>query len=417
MSTPIPGLDPGLQIGGNNDPADPNAPPFFPNLQGGTILNLQGGVLLNHSGIGFNLAKIKQKPPAWRMLPPYTENWTETETEVQATWNGPWSTLASFRNWMLGYSTSVTTPDGRNLLLRTPPAQHPKHPWLYCTTCELVDGDGAWLPDKTAVATDANGAVLINPATGDPFLNEMIAFANNLGSQTVFDPGGVNPDTLTRFGDGVARCRVTYHALPYEVRDDNDPRVQQLGELARYVEREWEPAIQALPIAGQLAQTVIFNDTSNPVVPFPAGKDANGRPQTVQKALNGTAVPEAGVLLMPTRSCIWRWYHVPDVNWTAVASCEGKVNDAPFDGVPGFPTYPAGTLLCQSPTIRRTPRTPAGRVSFIIAYRLDFRPQGWNRVPWIDFNFYTFTFYDGSPVYKGADFTQLFAPPPPAQYQ
>lgn len=204
------------------------------------------------------------------------------------------------------------------------------------------------------------------------------------------------------FSDGAATLRVTYRRKPFIIRNDtqqaaNNPAggANNQGELGRYVERVPQYAIQGIPLFNivQQGQQLKFTDDQ-------------------------TIVPEAGVMLIPTASWKYIWHDVPFYPSAAILACQGMINAAPFDGLSGWPQFPTGTLLAQSPEIRMA-RNAAGQPSFTISWTLDYRPAGglgWNAFPKLNGKFQTATFGGGPPaadgsnlVFKTADFGQLFA--------
>ncbi len=52
-----------------------------------------------------------------------------------------WADVNAFHMEMVGYSRSVVV-GGNTVLSRQLPAQHPTKPWLYCTGCTFISGDG-----------------------------------------------------------------------------------------------------------------------------------------------------------------------------------------------------------------------------------------------------------------------------------
>lgn len=201
------------------------------------------------------------------------------------------------------------------------------------------------------------------------------------------------------FLDGVATLRATYRPRPYIVRNDAQNNAYGQGEIGRYVERIPRYAIQGMPLANIALK---------------------GGLKLIQSQI---LVPEAGVMLVPTASWIYRWRDVPFYPREAILNCVGKVNSAEFDGIAGWPPFPAQNLLCQAPEIRMK-RNACGQPAFDIDWILDYRPSltkdgdalGWNAYPNATGDFEIGTFGGGAPaadgsnlVFKPTDFGQLFA--------
>ncbi len=201
------------------------------------------------------------------------------------------------------------------------------------------------------------------------------------------------------FLDGVAKLRVTYRPKPYIVRNDAQNAAWESGELGRYVERRPTYAIQGVGL-GNVSRS---------------GPNQLKFVASAPPGVAGQLIPEAGILIVPTAAWSYIWYDVPFYPSQAISNCMGRVNAATFDGIAGFPAFPAGTLLCQAPDIQQG-RNACGSPSFTIYWKLDYREQGWNVFPAGDGKFWPATWGGGDPlpdgsnlVFKSADFNQLFA--------
>jgi hypothetical protein len=346
---------------------------------------------LNHSHIA-NFATVTggptwltppSIPPAgWNDVDGYSEEFGVDQTSARRVFVGPWVTRYDFLAWALGYTYSV--PNSSNAqqgqLIRFLPAQHPEFPWLFATNVKLRDGYGAWTQNPYVGAQDECGNITTNPATG---------YATNpLPMIGYFDPA-TGSDALSCIYE------VTYQALDYEVRDAS---YLPNGEMSRWV-----------------TKTVTFSNKAQQV-PFGWLKWADG---------TAGAPTEPGLLIFGTMELTYRWRQVPDIPWLAIQNTVGTVNQANFDGDNGYPTFFPGTLLCQSPEVERH-RGPTGRVMWDILYKFAFLPVGWNSFPRRDtsgsfLGYFPVVFGSGSqagqPLYKPADFTQLFVPPAPSNYQ
>lgn len=378
--------------------------PRFPNgtsvlVTGGVTLS--GGSRLNQAHIGHDLPKLQDEPQGWRELDGYRERWREDDMVATRVFNGPWGQRKTFVDWLLGYSTTIVDPVSPNtahLLSRVIPAQHPEYPWIYATEVEELTGVGAWTHSNQVFLQAADGNPVLQPFPGAGVLPVPLPMIHYYDSSTHDDSHSCT-------------MRVTYRHRDYEVRADADAWAQPTKELSRYVSRFFQPAIQSLPLS-RLSAQLFFKE--GPVA--------------------GTNIPEGGVRLLPTMQLQMVWHQVPDIPWDAFAACTGKINSKAFDGAPGYRSYPAGTLLCQAPQVKRM-RSVVGRVIWEITYRFDYRgsitaavgggPATWNHFPNEEGKFYLAGHYPGSyganvtptPVYAWADFDQLFVPPAPTNYQ
>src|SRR5262249_24567564 len=82
--------------------------------------------------------------------------------------------------------------------------------------------------------------------------------------------------------------------------------------------------------------------------------------RTANQFIPGGLVPAPGAVLFPLMELTYTWRDVPDIPEKAISDCMGKCNLAPFDGAQGNRLWPAQTLLCQTPNIRRDPRNVRG---------------------------------------------------------
>lgn len=318
---------------------------------------------VDNSGIVFDPTKLLNKPESLWECDGYREHLSDDEGwVVERSYECNWSDVANAMQWLRGYSRASLTG-----IARVTPAQDPYRPWLYCMRCELIEPQGVPLQDPD---------MPLAPAT---------VWAEMAGMQHGLMGGG-------KFNDGKAKLRATFRGVPYVMRSDAQQSLSLQTEIARYVERVPRYAIQGIPLAN-------------------VGTGKNGQLFFVGTK---TLVPEAGVLLMPTASWIYRWHDVPFYPTKAIGACMGQVNSDSFDGVSGWPLFPPGTLLCQAPEIHMQ-RNAAGQAAFNIDWILDFRPQGWNFFPAADGQFKPATFGGGPPaldgsnlVFKPAKFSQLF---------
>lgn len=261
----------------------------------------------------------------------YRERFGPDNSEATRVFDVPWNKRGEFKDAMLGYSYRSSG------LKRYIPDQHPEFPWLYARDVELMNGIGAVTQTDTS-AISASGSTYTS----------MIAYVDGTDLEAI--RSGQVPAT-TQVYPGLARYRVTYRSLPYDVFPDDAVS----SELERYVERRPAYAIQALPINN--FQIKFINGDKDPV--------------------------GAATKLFPTMELAYVWHEVPDPPpWDAIEACIGCVNDDLFDqffdssGVP----FGAGTLLCLVPAMDRK-RGPAGRMMWTITYKFLYRPQGHNYFP------------------------------------
>jgi hypothetical protein len=328
----------------------------------------------NLSGIVYDPTQLARKPYSLWECPGYRELIDDDGWAVERTYECQWSEAAASIIWLRGFSYN-----GAGGLRRTPPAQDPYRPWLYCTKAELVDPQGVPLQDPGMQILGIGGNTII-PAT---------VYAEK--------SHGAGVDV---FSDGMAKIRAQFRSLPYVVRNDTQQALlsaeEEEGELGRYVERVPKYAIQGIPLLNVV-------------------KAAASTAAALKFVYNQAPVPEAGVLLMPTQSWHYIWHDVPFYPSAAIQSIMGRINYTYFDGLVGFPLHPPGTLLCQAPEIK-TKRNVLGQVVFDVVWILDYRPQGWNYFPTAAGAFALATFGGGPPandssnlVFKEAPFELLFA--------
>ena len=335
----------------------------------------------DNSGVVYDATKIASMPATLAECDGYRERLSDNDGWiVERSYQCQWSDVAAAMQWLRGYSRA--SPGGGGIS-RITPAQDPYRPYLYCTDAQLVEPEGAPLQDPGTTFSVTE----INTETGEE------EEATNYIPATVWAEKQGNV-----FSDGMAKLKATFRTVPYVVRSDlqmaNSADAQFQGELCRYVERVPRYAIQGIPLASiAKASQLYFVGTT-------------------------TLVPEAGVLLMPTQSWRYTWHDVPFYPSTAIESAVGRINKDPFDGVAGWPLFPAGTLLCQAPEIIMK-RNASGAAAFDVTWILDYRPQGWNYFPTGAAGFALATFGglppapDGSNlVFKPAPFGILFSPGP-----
>lgn len=360
------------------------------------------------------------------------------ETERQFV--GPWSQWKAFQAWAMGYayrSTSTLTPYPAGTVRRSIPAQDPEFPDLWCESCEVMRGEGAWVLDPNNGALFANGQVgvdakgnLTNPLPCTAFVDN--AYGGSIGFITE-PPAGAPPGTLPtvtnptgKYGDGKVRMRLTYRSRLYEVRPDSDvdaipaayiatfsaaalASLTPPGEFSRFVERVYGPSIEALPLSRIAA-------------------GATQQLQFTSGTFAGKVIPEAGVVMLKSMQVEWRIYSMPDPPIGGLVAMMGCINKFGFDGfydnLPGYCGFDAGTLLFQQPTWRRRPREVTGNVTYDLSVRALFRGQGWNNALAQDGNWYPFAWVDSSSgknlgnLYPSIDAkATIFAATPAVQWQ
>lgn len=350
------------------------------------------GLLVHQSNIAHNVIKYASRPAQIQECEGYKETCRREGIEVTRYYKLPWSLVYAATQYWLGYSTAQAgNTDDTGKIVRVPPEQDFIRPWLYASEVRLLNGLGAWVEDLVP-ALDAAGVPRIGPATdgfilNEPFLLSTLAYAEKRGSL---------------FYDGAAHVEVTYRSLNYDIRTDDDPRVVSFGEIGRWVERRYNPSIQAIQIPANAKLDLKFVATA---------------PGTIA----GTMIPGNPVLLLPTLAVDYIWHDVPDVNHEVFRACAGKINDVAFDGVPGWLEFPIGTLLMNPARFERY-RSTAGRYSHRIMMQMVYREVGWNHFPAADGKFYKATYGGtaaGELLYKyptGSSFAKLFTPPAPVTY-
>lgn len=390
----------------------------------------------NDSEYTLNGAKFQARPDALEEIDGYRENFRGEDHYVTRCYQFPWSARGACLEWLLGYSTSsldqsliandpataasvqtwldwisqappdptiVLPPAAGWKLSRVIPAQDPDRPWLFASEWELLQGIGAWTDDRAGNRINGPDGIQV-------FINDEPLTA---GGITYFENP---PDADNVVEEGMAKIRVTYRPRPYAVLDDAQMVARGKGELGRYLIRQEQYNVEALPLARLAATGKAPLSYCNP----PNGLAADGSDDPGDLA--GVAIPEAGIQLLPTSMLNYTWVDVPERPLTAYSLCVGKINADPFDGVGGSPTYPAQTLLCQPWQTKRT-ISPTGRVNWQITFKFLFHPQGWNRFPTSQGKFLYATFSSkkgGDPtaptVYRTANFNSLFQVPPPVRY-
>lgn len=340
-------------------------------IPAGAIVNQPGGQLVNHSGIAsFNRLSSM---PAWKEVEGYREHFSPSDQYAVRFFEGPWFQRKAFYDAMLGYPQDGSGTDRPLGIVRAIPANHPEHTWLYAVDCELVEGKGAI-------------------TEGD---NGLIQYVN------------MDPAMAADF-PGVAKVKVTYRPLDYDVRTDTELESHFDGnELYRYVTRNWTYAIKSLPVPTR---------THLRFAEGPAG--------VITRPIDAAQAQ----FILSTREVTYTWHQVPDVPQSNIDDCLGKVNEGAFDApkkIDGFSVsgygsetdgYEAQTLLFLTPQIARQ-RSIAGRVTFSIIYKFLYQPQGWNKFPALSSGALTFLLatFDGTvtgkTVYSTADFEKLFRLP------
>jgi hypothetical protein len=379
----------------------------------------------NLSGIGHDIDKL-----AAEILEPfvevdgYREHYTADGSDIHAVryFDVPWSQRDSFVSTCLGYSQWRTDAQGRNGISRKIPFQHPERPYLYASRVELLSISGAYV-NSTELFAQAPGVAM---GGGEPNTVPVVV-TPDIQKQLLKD--GVEgvvlglPLTLymaayldkSRLRDGLARFAVTYTPRNYEVRSDAELDTKfASNELARNVSRQPGFAGQNLP--------------------FPNGSIGFAKdPGTPTPAIGGQSIPTSGLFkVMGITHLAYTHHDVPDIPWAAIQAALGSINSVAFDGLAGYPAFPAKTLLCNAPTIRRR-RNAVGRYTHDITHNFSFRNVPWTHFPAIDGNFYRVTLTEiiapfglnfglmgpgNRDIWPLTDFNALFAAAgPPASYQ
>ncbi len=188
--------------------------------------------------------------------------------------------LQNFPRVMRG--SHATAPG--NTITREIPRVHPLHNWLYCTSLRLQGGKGSTY-ESTANAD--SGIMLYRDAPNS--------------------------------AEGRAIWEATYSWLPYEIRQDEEIGGNGvLTELDRFVRKEANPSVEALPIDGTAWKWSV------------APQDKIAEPTTV---------------LLSTTTLTYLWYWVPSpFNQTAWDTAIGKVNSVAFDVNEPQGNYAVGTV-------------------------------------------------------------------------
>jgi hypothetical protein len=385
----------------------------------GSSGGLSFGVLQNFSGIGHNIPKLFLGA-SFLFFDyadgTYSEDWKAWQGGAVTRWMiGPWSQWRQYRTYMLGTTNNLPTQpvSANGLLSRLIPAQHPYEPSLYVTGVELAQGKGAAVLDPFTVVQDSNGKAVTTPildVNGQPLINPVtgnsdgglpfIYYAHNNGGQ---------------FFDGQALLKITYGHYPYLIKDDATIATDPNKEAGRWVEWQYSQALQAIQVPANISSLLTFLPTSSGV---PTG-------------IAGTPVPGNPVLLLPTASLRAIWYDVPDIPFTAIRACTGKVNPDSFPAAfnPLFgPPFAPGTLL-MNPCKFENYRTPLGYWSRKVTFDWMYRDVGWNSFPAAsgtggNYGFYPATFggtAGGTKLYPfpagGVTFASMFQVPAPVAYQ
>lgn len=316
----------------------------------------------------------------------YRESFSYQEQSAERVFGVLWSQRHQFVEHFLGRNVNEDS-----LIKRDLPEQHPERPWLYADSVAMMDSPGK-LSERFIFARCPDGTILKDDE--DKFLGSRMIKYEDAAAQY----GG---------GEGLAIYRVTYKTHPFELLTDDQAilRAAELNiprELTRFVERDVSFSVQNIPL-GKLA-------SSGSLISFTEGP----------AGIKGTKVPEAGVKIFPREQLLYRWHRVPDVPYEHIANIVGKVNSKTFDNYGGR-SFRKETLLCQAPKVVRLPRDPArGKVNHMITYVFDYNPEGWNKLPASDGNFYRVGFGGdpNKPIYPLVEFNNLFTQPnPPAVYQ
>jgi hypothetical protein len=386
-----------------------------------------GFFVRNDSEYRLDPAKVQAWPPWLDEVEGYRDRHSPTDSQTTRFYRCPWSRRKQAREYLLGYSTVVSSnpalaPNPALVtfaLSRVLPAQDPEEPWLFCDDVETMRGEGAVIQNPLIRCFDKNGApVGVADVNGNPLvpfvplIPPCASYVDNSQGGAAFD-AGVGPivaEPNHRFSDGRALLRATFRPRNYSML--TDAAVALLGaptELHRYVERDEEAGMEALPLAKLVGADPAL------ILKFA------GPPDPATNPYGGSQIPEAGVKQLPLATLNYVWHDVPDPPRSIVTgfrACLGKVNSKNFDGFGGAPVYPPETLLCLPWRLQRK-CGPTGRIVWRVGYRLAFRPQTWNRFPAGDGNFYLATFggdVNGDRVYSEADFDQLFGAPQPVSY-
>lgn len=354
----------------------------------------------NDSGIVFDGVK-------WALMPArdkvqavdYTERRRDDDFSSTITWDVPWSIRNGWCEWALGYSSQQAVPKPGDpahsitFLSRITPSQHPEFPWCYATEAELVNGLGVLVTRDDIPLLDANGVSLL-AADGMSDFPIMPAYAEPDYSRGIFK-------------DGIARIRVTYKTLDYDVLTDAQLGVAQAAanvntEALRYVTRTYNHAFKAIPLPADPRSNMRF--VAGPSV--------------------GQPVNQGPLLIRPIITLEMLWHDIPNPPFNTMLACVGRVNRTVFDPAGFIPVQP-GQGLFQAPKLRRY-RSKTGRRTWDITYRVDIDTTtasdgypgsggGWNAAPAKDGAFYPIQFlfpdgvtFSGKGLYQTADLNDVF---------
>jgi hypothetical protein len=397
------------------------------NVVNGAYAPLLPGTNVSH--IEHDVKKLNSRPPGWGECDGSGKEQEDDQNGLSVTrlYIGPWSQRVIFRAWLKGTNFRNAATQQIN---RTIPAQDPQYPFLYCTSAEIVAGYGAVGEDPNIQALTAFGSPVANPP-----LKAVMYFDNCLDGMTAYD-ADEEDDEANLVGptgnamDGKCTIRAVYRTLPYEVRTDDQVYRVGIGqpgyeELTRFVERSYNPAVEALPLAKIAAGGVRTGDASGLLnqlifVTGPWGFSPNPAPfGTI-----GSRVFEPGILLLKTMQISWIWRKVPDPPFLAMLALMGSVNQDGFDGaaasLPGYPLLGSQTLLMGQPTWKRIGRDATGAILYDVTVRATWRGPGWNTFPAPDGNFYFATFgggANGPTVYPVMDWGTIFTTSPAITWQ
>jgi hypothetical protein len=278
----------------------------------------------------------------------YTESFTAFEQKSERIVLTAWSTRKQFVQDMLSDAFISTYIGGIKKLDRLEPAQHPIHSQLYCTRCDLMEGNGVQSQDSAK--------------------NGFLKYT----------------DTRTSLE---AKYRLVYECLPYDVRSNNEADAHPLLELCRFVDRQSSFTTEAYPLPGNT-----FKWSSG--------------------ARAGQIIPESPAKIVGSGQLTYRWVQVPgifngitDTLWTNIRSVIGKVNSVQFDN-----KYSIGTLLCGAPQITRNLSSPSAQYTFDISFPLSLREDGWNKIFCAPTGAFedVVQVSDGAKPYDETDFANLF---------
>lgn len=340
---------------------------------------------------------------------------------------------------------ALPNPDKRSMttnLTRILPEQHPEIPYLFAST---VDTEGLGVPTSvrdqladalTSMAVYANSIPiagnLLAPlnAPTDPTVTPSAGYAHggiSIAGNVILPPLQQQDSGSNMVDYNLARFAVTYTPRDYTLDENPDALAKfspanaspgllqqvgiqplmnaldingnpvqniQMGELVRYVRREYFEAAENQPIAS-VSQSIVF-------------------------AGDKKSISQEFAFTLQTMELHLTWVQVPFPPWPAILAAVGKCNSNAFnDG--GFGAYSAQTLLCLPPKFRRY-RTGTGEWYWDIEYIFLWKPKGHNALlrattspqsPGPDggrtpFAFERIQTTDNQPVIKTFDMQQLF---------